>query len=119
VQRAFHIEKQGRFVLSIKNPEAPRPAGIGLDEERKAEFPEELMGRFGARKWIAADPPQFLDDEGAEFVLIGGREEAAGDLAEFDLEPDGEDERSADIFAELHLERSDRTVRPLFEGSWE
>ncbi len=105
--------------MSVKNPEAARPAGIGLDDEQKAEFPDELMERFGARKWIAVDPPKFLDFEGAEIVLIGGREEAGGELAEFELEPDAEDERTADVFAGLELERSDRTVRPLFDGSWQ
>jgi len=119
VQRAFHIEKQGQFVLSVKNPEAARPPGIGLDEEQKAEFPDELRERFGARKWIAADPPEFLNYEGAEIVLIGGRNEEVGEFAEGALEPDSEDEQSADVFRELELERSDRTVRPLFEGTWE
>ncbi len=119
VQHAFHIERQGRFILSVKNPEASRPPGIGLDEGQKAAFPDELMERFGARKWIAADPPDFLNYEGAEIVLIGGRDEETRMLADLELDPDPEDERSADVFRQLDLERTDRTVRPLFEGSWE
>src|SRR5262249_22830651 len=85
MQWAFAIEKQGHFVLAVKNPQASRPPGIGLDDEQKAEFPDKLMERFGARKWIAADPPEFLNYEGAEIVLIGGREEEVGRLAEDDL----------------------------------
>jgi hypothetical protein len=119
VQRAFRIEKRGQFVLAVKNPEAARPPGIGLDDEQKAEFPDELMERFAARKWIAADPPKFLDHEGAEIVLIGGRDDEVGDLATEEIGPDAEDVQSADVFGVLELERSDRTVRPLFEGSWE
>jgi hypothetical protein len=76
------------------------------------------MEHFGSRKWIAADPPEFLNYEGAEIVLVGGRIEEVGELAEDALDPDAEDEQSADVFRELDLERSDRTVRPLFEGSW-
>jgi len=117
VQRAFHIEREGRFVLAVKNPEAARPAGIGLDEDRRAEFPDELMERFGARKWVAADPPQFLDYEGAELVLIAGGE--AGEIPDLGLTPEPEDEASAEIFHDLKLDRSDRTIRPLFEGSWQ
>src|SRR5207248_619040 len=117
VQRAFHIEREGRFVLAVKNPEAARPAGIGLDEDRRAEFPEELMARFGARKWVAADPPQFLDYEGAELVLIAGGE--AGEIPDLGLMPEPEDEDSAEVFKDLQLDRSDRTIRPLFEGSWQ
>jgi hypothetical protein len=118
VQRAFHIEHEGQFVLSIKNPEAARPAGIGLDEGRRAEFPEELMERFGARKWIAADPPEFLDYEGAELVLIGG-DDLQGQDASLGLEPEAKDQRNAEVFEVLKMDRSDRTSRPLFEGAWE
>jgi hypothetical protein len=116
VQEAFNITPEGRFVLAIKNPDAGSPAGVGLDD-RRADFPEELRERFGDRRWAAADPPEFLDCEGAELVLIGGRDEAAVDLG-IDLEPQPEDEKSAEVFKDLHLERSERAVKPLFEGRW-
>ncbi len=117
VQRTFHIERQGHFTLVIKNPEAPSPSGIGLDEDRKAEFPEDLMARFGDRKWIGADPPEFLDHEGAELILIAGDDNGV-DLG-IDLEPQPEDEQTSEVFGKLHLERSERAVHPLFEGTWE
>ncbi len=116
VQREFSITPRGRFTLTVKNPESSSPEGIGLDAERKAVFPEELQERFGSRKWIGADPPAFLDHEGAEFLLI-----ADGDPTEdlgVDLEPESEDESTADVFRDLHLEASDRTIKPLFEGVW-
>jgi len=117
VQRAFHIEPEGRYVLSIKNPEAGSPAGVGLDGGRQVDFPEHLRERFGNRRWLAADPPEFLDHEGAELVLIGGR---LGDADPgIDLDPQPEDERNAEIFKDLRLEKSRRTVKPLFEGVWE
>jgi hypothetical protein len=118
VQKAFNIAPEGRFVLAIKNPEAGSPGGLGLGSGRRADFPEELKERFGDRRWVAADPPAFLDHEGAELVLIGGRAEAGADLG-IDLEPEPEDEDSATIFKDLHFERSDRTIKPLFEGTWE
>jgi len=117
VQRAFHIEREGRFTLVVKNPEAASPLGVGLDEGRKAEFPEDLRAKFGDRKWIGADPPEFLDHEGAELVLIAG-DESGEDLG-IDLEPEPEDEESAEVFRDLHLERSERSIKPLFEGTWE
>ena len=83
-----------------------------------AEFPEELMERFGARKWIAADPPEFLDYEGAELVLIGG-DDSPGQDPSLGLEPEAEDEQSAEIFEVLKIDRSDRAAKPLFEGVWE
>jgi hypothetical protein len=117
VQDAFGIAKQGQFVLAVKNPDAPRPAGIGLNENQQAEYPAELKARFGARKWIAADPPDFLDYEGTEFVLIAGRDQLPVDL-EIELDREDEDEESAEVFRDLNLEKSERTIRPLFEGDW-
>jgi hypothetical protein len=114
VQEAFRITPEGRFVLAIKNPDAGSPAGVGLDD-RRADFPEELKERFGDRRWVAADPPEFLDCEGAELILIGGRAQGAMDLG-IDLEPQPEDEKSSELFKDLHLERSEQTIKPLFEG---
>ena len=69
-QVPFNIASEAEYRLAIKNPEAGSPAGMGLDKTRKAVFPAELQKRFGSRKWLAADPPEFLDQEGAEFVLM-------------------------------------------------
>jgi len=120
VQRAFHITAQGRFVVSIKNPEAPSPAGLGLEEGRQAELPGELLARFGSRKWLPADPIDFLNYEGVELVLIAGKDRAgtAEELG-LDLEPEAEDEESAEVFKVLKLERNDLNTKPLFEGTWE
>ncbi len=117
VQKAFHIEPEGRFEIAIKNPDAGSPSGVGLDDDRRADMPEELKERFGDRRWLPADP-EFLDCEGAELVLIGARDQSIVDLG-VDLEPQPEDEESSEIFKDLHMERSERTVKPLFEGTWQ
>lgn len=118
VQRAFNIAHEGRFVLAIKNPEAASPVGVGLDEGQQADFPDHLKAKFGDRRWLAVDPPAFLDYAGAEVVLIGGRDDLGTDLG-LDLPPPPEDESRAEVFKDLHLEKSERTIRPLFEGTWE
>ena len=117
VQQAFGIEKQGRFIVSIKNPDTESPAGLGLDEGQKADLPDELREMFGARKWHPADPPAFLDHRGVELILIGGRIGADDDLG-IELEPQEEDEDKAEVFGDLGLEKTDRMIRPLFEGEW-
>lgn len=120
VQRAFHIEPEGRYVLSVKNPQAPSPEGVGLDDGQRPAFPEELMERFGSRKWSPADPPDFLDHEGAELVLIAGRDRVgAADELGIELDPQPEDEDSAEVFRDLRLENTGRNLKPLFEGTWE
>ncbi len=115
VQRTFNISHQGRLSLILKNPRAGSPAGVGLETDRQAEFPEELQEQFGNRKWIGA-MPEFLNHEGAELLLVAG-DDLGTDL-ELDLEPETEEERSAELIEELRLNLTERTIKPLFEGSW-
>jgi hypothetical protein len=118
VQKAFNIQPEDRFVVAVKNPEAASPPGVGLELDRQADFPEELKARFKDRRWMPADPPQFLDYEGAELVLIGGRDDLGEDLG-IDLVAQPEDAETAEIFRDLHLAKSARIIKPLFEGVWE
>ena len=104
-------------MVSLKNPAIGSPAGLGLDDGRKPELPEELQARFGSRKWLPADPPAFLDHEGVEMVLIGGRVDPDDDLG-LELDPQPEDEENAEVFRDLHIDRTERALRPLFEGEW-
>lgn len=117
-QRVFNIEMEGSFIVSIKNPEAATPPGLGLPEEKKADFPDVLRERFGGRRFANADPPTFLDFAGAELLLIGAAEDIPEDLV---LELDKEHEliHATSIFQELKLDRSAHPPKPLFEGEWE
>jgi hypothetical protein len=118
VQDAFNIKQEGRFVIAVKNPEATSPPGVGLEMDRQPGFPEELFARFGDRRWVSVDPPEFLDYEGAELVLIGGQDDLGEDLG-IDLKAHPEDKETAEIFKVLHMEKSERTIKPLLEGVWE
>jgi hypothetical protein len=117
VQQALNILQEGSYIISVKNPEAPSPPGTGLDERRRARFPRELQERFGGRRFISVDPPDFLDHEGAEIVLIA----AKGGVPALGvrLSPRHETEATAEIFTELRMEKSLHPVGPLLEGKWE
>ena len=117
VQRELHIQKEGSYLLSVKNPAAASPPSVGLDEERKAEFPEDLQERFGARRFIAVDPPDFLDHEGAELLVMGSEDDPGEELG-IDLEPEQETEATSDLFQELRLEKERHPVEPLLAGKW-
>jgi hypothetical protein len=115
VQRELHIDKEGVFLLSIKNPAADSPPGVGLEAEQKADFPPELQERFGSRRFLPAVPPEFLDYEGAELLLMGSAEDHELDIG---LDPERETEETADIFKELKLAREGHPVEPLLAGKW-
>ncbi len=111
VQQAFNIQPEGRFVIAVKNPSATSPPGVGLEFDRQADFPLDLKARFGDRRWMSVDPAAFLDHEGAEIVLIGGPDDLGEDLG-MDLQTIPTNEETADLFRELHVERSERTIKP-------
>lgn len=118
VQKDLNIEEEGSYIISVKNPDTPAPRGAGLRGEQKADFPEELRKAFRGRRFADADPPDFLDYEGAEIMLIGAKGDAMRGLG-IDLNPEVETEATAEIFRDLHLERDQHPTAPLFAGKWE
>ncbi len=116
VQRELRIEKRGSYLLSVKNPQAGSPPSMGLEEERKAHFPEELQERFGGRRFLPLIP-EFLDYEGAE-LLVAGTDESPAEAPEVDLRPECETEETANLFQELEMDRDRHPVEPLLTGKW-
>ncbi|GJW33837.1 oleoyl-acyl carrier protein thioesterase, chloroplastic-like protein, partial [Tanacetum coccineum] len=59
---------------------------LGLKRKRKPVFPKHLQERFGKLRYHAADPPDFLNYQGCEFLLISAsdniREELGVDVHE-------------------------------------
>lgn len=67
----LHLEPEGRYVVSVKNPRASTDDGVGLDRDERADLPDDLQAVFDGNRWAPADPPALLDHEGTEFLLIG------------------------------------------------
>jgi hypothetical protein len=117
VQEELNIEPEASYILSVKNPEASSPKGVGLSSSQRAEFPKALQRRFDGRRFIAVDPPEFLNHEGAELMLIGAHDDVSEELG-IDLDPQEEDVDQAEVLRELKLQRSPKMVNPLIEGRW-
>jgi hypothetical protein len=118
VQRDLQIQEEGSYIITVKNPETGAPRGVGLRGEQKADFPKKLQEIFRGRKFADVDPPEFLDYEGAELILIGAKDDPRRELG-ISLKTEKETEKSADIFSDLKLKRSQHPVAPLFKGKWE
>jgi hypothetical protein len=116
-QHDLNIEPEASYVVTVKNPQAPSPPGVGRPGPGKAKLPPGLQERFGSRRFAALDPPDFLDHPGTEVVLIGAAHDAS---AELHLDLDAEVERAArsSIFDDLRIGRADRPVAPLLSGQW-
>ena len=95
VQHELNIQRQATYVVLVRNPRVPWPAGMGLGPAAELEYPAELQDRFGGDRYAPLDTA-FLDTERTELVLI-----AAGQAvdAPLDVEP-----ASDDLFAVLDLD---------------
>ncbi len=118
VQEIFHIEEEAGYILSIKNPEhGTDPRFAHLAEQRKPQYPPDLRQRLQGHSFVPADPPTFLDYEGTQFLLISATEDVQKELG-IELDAEQESLESADLFSDLKLARSERTVEPLIQGEW-
>jgi general stress protein YciG len=77
--KAFNIEKEGSYVISIKNPERADPTHY-LRDKHKAHFPPELQEQFRGRRFMTAVNPEFLDYKGCEVVVIGAYDDVGVDI---------------------------------------
>ncbi|GMN67301.1 hypothetical protein TIFTF001_036387 [Ficus carica] len=95
-QESLNIEREGSFLIQIKNPEQPGDSQFqGLQEKHRAAFPAHLQGQFGHRRYTAADPPDFLNYEGCEFLLIAASDNIEEELGlELKTEECDQEERS-------------------------
>ena len=116
VQRALNIEARGSYALSIKNPRASTPPGIGLAEEQEADYPPQLLREVRGRRFASEDV-RLLDYEGAEFVLVGAQLDP-GRALDVELPAERESGDNADIFRRLQLARENHPIEPLLSGSW-
>jgi hypothetical protein len=71
VERELNIKREASYIIAVKNPKTPSPPNIGLGRKQEAEFPKALQEKFEGRRLVPVDPPDFLNYEGEEVVLIG------------------------------------------------
>lgn len=115
-QQELNINQTGNYVISVKNPEKPTPAGQGFQRgDRKADFPQDLQAAFGDRRFIAVNPIDFLNYAGAEILLISTASEEAADVGAA-LNPQPEDASTSEAINKLRMRKTRHPLEPLLEG---
>jgi len=71
LQKAFNIQKEGAYILKVKNPHKGNPPQAGLPSEEKVEYPSKLQSEFRNLRWISIDDNKLLNYDGVEILLIG------------------------------------------------
>jgi hypothetical protein len=102
VQKSLGIEREASFIVAVANPDAPVPRGTGLPSRERADFPKRLLELFRGRRFAPLNPPDFLDYEGAEIILIGAAEDAERELG-IDFDTRRERLESADLVRDLRI----------------
>lgn len=120
-QESLNIKREGSYIIQVKNPEQGTSSGWfrGLQTKRKALYPASLQSRMGSRRFVPADPPDFLNYEGCELLLISASDDLEEELG-LELKVEVEESRaeldSSDLlktFGEVG------PVEPLLSGTWE
>jgi hypothetical protein len=74
-----------------------------------------LHARVAGRRFSPVDPPELLDYEGTEIIIIGAAADAEAELG-VELVTETERIDDADLFRTLRLAREDLPVEPLERG---
>ncbi|CAL9772128.1 unnamed protein product [Musa acuminata subsp. burmannicoides] len=115
-QESLNVEREASFLIQIKNPEQGGGGGFsGLQSKRRACFPAQLQGQFGKRRFGPADPPDFLNYEGCELLLIAASDDIDEELG---LELRTECEADAKCSDLLQVFGETAASKPLLSGAW-
>ncbi|KAL0289816.1 UNVERIFIED_CONTAM: hypothetical protein Sangu_2602500 [Sesamum angustifolium] len=116
-QKALNIARQASFLLQIKNPDQRASQFRGLEKKRKAAFPAHLQGLFGHRRYHPADPPDLLNYEGCEFLLVSASDDIEQELGlELKTTEQLQDAACSDLIKTFG--ETAAATRPLFQGTW-
>ncbi|MCO5576789.1 hypothetical protein L7F22_030609 [Adiantum nelumboides] len=114
-QIEMNIEEEGSFLIQVKNPNQSTPPNAGLGNKRKATYPAHLQGNMGRYRFVSADPCDFLNYEGCEFILISASDNIEEELG---VHLDVEHDEKCSALLSLLGKKEPLNVKPLLEGEW-
>jgi hypothetical protein len=115
-QREFEIKKEASYIISVKNPDVKVPGFVA--SEKNPDYPKSLKEKFGDKRWINVEEPDFLNYENTQLLLIGARKKNVEEELGIDIDEENETERSADLFKELKVRKEQVPLKPLLKGKF-
>jgi hypothetical protein len=118
VQEAMHIEKEGCFAITIKNPKYV-PQG-----KNPVEYPSHLLELFRNNKYSSIVTIELLNIENAQFLLIGATNHIEHEIHEYaaELEELALHEQVAmnshSTMQQLHMDEHFHPMGPLEKGKF-
>jgi hypothetical protein len=115
-QREFELKKEASYIISVKNPDVKVPGFVA--SEKNPDFPKTLKEKFGDKRWINVEEPDFLNYENTQLLLIGARKKNVEEELGIDLDEEKETEKSSDLFKELKVRKDQVPLKPLLKGKF-
>lgn len=108
------------YCWQVKNPKQPTPPEARAGSKRSALLPAKLLGQLGTKRFVPLDPPDILNYEGVEFILISTDDELLDEEVDEELETsDNLSSLVPDIMALVVMSKDhEKLIRPLIEGVW-
>lgn len=127
VQKAFHIQKEGSYIIAVKNPSPDLASRDGFEPPERAHLPDELLEKFKGKRWIPVVPVSLLDHEHVELIIIGASDDLKEELGSLGQQLEREEEKDArahnlndnTLFEELHMSKKTHPPLPLLKGTWQ
>jgi hypothetical protein len=116
IQREFEIKKEASYIISVKNPDVKVPGFAA--SEKNPDYPKTLKEKFGDKRWINVEEPDFLNYENIQLLLIGARKKNVEEELGIDIDEEKETEKSADLFKELKVRKEQVPLKPLLKGKF-
>lgn len=120
IQQIFNIEKEGSFVIQVKNPKFPYMGRFSM-----VNYPKEITDLFADLKYIPLQTIKLLNYDKAEFLMIGGRHHIVDEIHEYgeELEEEAEYESKKlnpkTVYTQVHLKKDENhPADPIIKGKF-
>lgn len=120
IQHIFNIEKEGGFIIQVKNPKIPYMGRVA-----NVKYPKGLLELFADLKFIPLQTISLINYDKAELLIIGGTDHIVDEIQEYgeELEEEAEQESKRmspkSVYSEIHLKRDENHPEdPLVKGKF-
>jgi hypothetical protein len=122
-QKELGIEKEASYIITVINPKITRRGEHLPTTEEAPRYPESILKDFSDDENFVplSRNLKFIDYQNTQIILIGARKGKATLTQELGItvENENENERSADIFTRLRIQKDQVPIKPLIRGELE
>ena len=116
VKEGLRIGGEGNFLVGVYNPYYESPPETQA-QARGPALPESLKIKLDNERIVYDDVKELLDYEGTKLAFFRESTKHLGSIKQ-ELHPLADNEKTADLFGDLKVQREKFPVEPLIKGEW-